>query len=482
MGVMIKNLKELKSGKYQYRRAWPKDVREAIPGLSRELKKTFSETLSRHQAIKEAERLDKFFQDTLNEVRSGVRKNMQELELHEHVSRWFRNNRQILNEPIYTEEYITPDGERIEIQETAKDHELEKLLEEAGRQFGRDEQGDPKDFTPQQRLKLDTLREGKVPELELTISRAVQIYVERHCDGVEKRSTKVAKEQAIEFFGDVPLSEIDRALANNWAFELAKQKSQSHSTIMKRTGALKAVVNYVKDHGLYSGDNPFTRLKPPKIAKKSKDRLPFHEVHLEALRRYIDNSNLKQETKDILELLLYTGCRPSEIAGLRAVDVQIDQEIPYIYIREFEGRRLKNTHSRRRIPLVGNALDAARNCLERSPQGWLFPTLAPSTFNTNDSDKLSARLRKVIRKAGIAQSGRLVPYSFRHTMAAALNMTEGLDLITRERLMGHEKIDRYGAADPTLEKSLEALEKAIPLLGKVDSVEYTEEELSVGSG
>lgn len=450
-----------------------------MPELSRELKKTFSAGLSRLQAIKEAERWDKFFQGTLHEVRSGARNNMQELELREHVARWYRENKHALSMPIHTEVVLASDGDIVEVQETTKDLEIERILQEAEKQFGTDDFGHPKNLTPEQRLKLETLREGKMPELELTISRAVQIYVERHCDGVEKRSTQVAKEQAIEFFGDVPLSEIDRALANDWAYELAKVRGQSHSTIMKRTGALKAVVNYVKDHGLYSGDNPFARLKPPKIAKKSEERLPFHEVHLEALKRYMENSNLKQETKDILELLLHTGCRLSEIAGLKAADVQIDADIPYIYVRESEGRRLKNAHSRRRIPLVGKALEAARNCLKRSPEGWLFPTLAPSTFNHNDSDKLSARLRKVIKKAGISQTGRLVPYSFRHTMAAALNMTEGLDLITRERLMGHEKIDRYGASDPSLETSLEALEKAIPLLGKVDPVEYTEDELRI---
>jgi hypothetical protein len=37
MGIVLKNLKLLSSGKYQCRRVWPEDVRRALTELGREL-------------------------------------------------------------------------------------------------------------------------------------------------------------------------------------------------------------------------------------------------------------------------------------------------------------------------------------------------------------------------------------------------------------------------------------------------------------
>jgi integrase len=50
-------------------------------------------------------------------------------------------------------------------------------------------------------------------------------------------------------------------------------------------------------------------------------------------------------------LLLFTGARVAEIVGLAIEDVVIDHKVPHILIRKNDIRRIKNTHSRRMIPI-----------------------------------------------------------------------------------------------------------------------------------
>jgi integrase len=56
-------------------------------------------------------------------------------------------------------------------------------------------------------------------------------------------------------------------------------------------------------------------------------------------------------------LLVHTGARRSEIAGLLVEDVLEENGIPYIYIRANHLRGLKNSHSKRRIPLHPELVD-----------------------------------------------------------------------------------------------------------------------------
>jgi integrase len=57
-------------------------------------------------------------------------------------------------------------------------------------------------------------------------------------------------------------------------------------------------------------------------------------------------------------LLLFTGARPSEIAGLEVADVVVDHEVPHILIVPNSLRDLKNVPSKRMVPIHRVVLDA----------------------------------------------------------------------------------------------------------------------------
>ncbi len=82
----------------------------------------------------------------------------------------------------------------------------------------------------------------------------------------------------------------------------------------------------------------------------------------------LDGLNIKART--ILLVMVNTGTRPSEIAGLLPEEIKLTGRVPHILIQPNANRHLKNRHSERYIPLTGVSLDA----IKAMPGG--FPTYA----------------------------------------------------------------------------------------------------------
>lgn len=475
----MRNLKLLPSGKYQFRRVWPADVRAAAPELPRELKRTF-ETSCRNTAIRIATQLDIEFERTKREVRRQLVLGEPEWKIARRVADWLARERRFLDHVNLAIEFDDVNGVPEIAEITQAEFEIERILEGARARTGVNKAGHPIELTKEEQFKIEALQTGKPPKVDLSVSGAYEIYLMNHLRGKEDKAAKVSVDQFIEFAGDIALSEIARLQITEWIAYLANTRKQAPGTLRKRLTMMKAIFNYAVDQELVDCINPFVKAKLPKGSEvQVVDRLPFHSVHLAAIDEYLATSRVRDETRHLITLLKFTGCRPSEIGGLKVEDLALDREIPFLHVRWTDDRRLKTRQSVRRVPLIGAALDAANSLSVGRRQGWLFPSLAPSSGDANDNPAMSSRVNKAIRAAGIHKSPSLVLYSFRHTMAAALDQSPGITQITRDRVLGRGKPDNYGSAEQPLQVSLEALQTAIPLLGQVDETLYSPEQLVI---
>jgi integrase len=140
--------------------------------------------------------------------------------------------------------------------------------------------------------------------------------------------------------------------------------------------------------------------------------------------------------------------------------------------------RLKTESRKRSIPLIGRALEAARDQVEHSKgrgDGKLFKGYSEK----HGANALSAQLSKALRAAGVPKSKRLTVYSFRHTLIEAMRQA-GVSSDLRRMIVGHsakDSHDRYGAPAALLSDMRDALLRAVPKLGDVDESIYTVEEL-----
>ncbi|EBA06634.1 DUF6538 domain-containing protein [Sagittula stellata] len=78
---------------------------------------------------------------------------------------------------------------------------------------------------------------------------------------------------------------------------------------------------------------------------------------------------MNPQARDITLVLTETGARQSEITDLPPGSIFLDAQVPHIWIRRETGiwaREIKNKQSKRKIPLVGVALEAMR----RNPEGF----------------------------------------------------------------------------------------------------------------
>ena len=146
-------------------------------------------------------------------------------------------------------------------------------------------------------------------------------------------------------------------------------------------------------------------------------------------------------TGRIIRVIRLTGARSLEIGGLDVSDIHLDGDIPTVSIRPNANRGLKTRSSQRVLLLVGDALTAARELRAQCDAGPLFPE------NCHATGKLSARLNKALRAAGVPASREYAAYSFRHMMEEALRLTDA-PFDVQQAVLGHAPrtmTDRYGA-------------------------------------
>jgi integrase len=76
----------------------------------------------------------------------------------------------------------------------------------------------------------------------------------------------------------------------------------------------------------------------------------------------------------IVTVLAETGCRLAEVTGLASADVYLDTETPYIDLKEYPWRSLKNEPGIRRVPLTRRAMEALKAAqLISKGSKFLFP-------------------------------------------------------------------------------------------------------------
>ncbi|MEM9421017.1 MAG: tyrosine-type recombinase/integrase [Pseudomonadota bacterium] len=305
------------------------------------------------------------------------------------------------------------------------------------------------------------------------ISAAYAYDREMHGGQRDEKAFMTAIDSFVKLMGDRDTLTLTPKDVQTW-INKCEASGQKTSTIGRRIAALRAVVNrYFREHEIEK-QNPFTKPKLKESGGSGSDRLPFHKKHIQHIDHYCKHApRLTDDMRHMVALLKLTGARPLEIGGLDADDLMLDHDVPHIWFRHNAHRRLKTKGSERRIPLVGKALEAAQEAKQKKPKGALFPT---PCHNTNS---LSQRLNKMLRRAGVPKSPRLVVYSFRHTLEEALRAA-GVREHTQKRIMGHTDnsvTGRYGAPAGMLEELQQAIRVAEPLLGKVDESIYSEAEL-----
>nr|WP_246720614.1 tyrosine-type recombinase/integrase [Methylocystis sp. H4A] len=191
---------------------------------------------------------------------------------------------------------------------------------------------------------------------------------------------------------------------------LAKSKTTS---VKRRFNVINAVFNAANHEHALTLNNPFSGIRIANLGSDTEKREEFTPDELKTLATAC--RQIADDRRYIIAIILDSGARLGEIVGLRVSDVFLDALVPYIHIRPFSGRSLKTTSSDRKVPLVGEALWAAKRAIEgKDLSGPLFPDYGPAK-----ADSASNALNKWVREyLGIPKT----MHGLRHTMRTRMRV------------------------------------------------------------
>jgi integrase len=191
-------------------------------------------------------------------------------------------------------------------------------------------------------------------------------------------------------------------------------------------GVVRTAINHaIVEHSL-NIPNVFTNLRIKGAGASKLDRLPLSDTQIVNLEPAYSN--------DITAWALFvclrdTGCRVSEIAGLRVKDCDTDKEC--LIISPTPWRTLKTNNSQRSVPLSQEAARLLKDLTKgKAAEEPVFERYAKDRGMDNCSQMLMKRLRTVITDK------KLTMHSLRHRMKDQLRNTGCPEAISMA-ILGH---------------------------------------------
>jgi integrase len=247
--------------------------------------------------------------------------------------------------------------------------------------------------------------------------------------------------QLLPAFEEKPVDQITPAMVARW-FHSYSQASPGGANMA--LAAVTTVLNWAKASGKLPKATPNPAAPIRKNRRPPRGRM-LSSAQVLALRRLLMAKQGESQAVDVIHLLLLTGCRFGEIAGLTWEEVLPDR------------LSLKDAKTGPRdVFLSKPARDILKRLRERAGQApQVFPSRISSTGHIVSVTGIWEQLRK---RAGLPDDIRL--HDLRHTFASHA-LLAGESLPTTGRLLGHatpRTTQRYAHLDgATLEKAADTV-------------------------
>ena len=209
-----------------------------------------------------------------------------------------------------------------------------------------------------------------------------------------------------------------------------KDKEDNNSSIDRKLSALRGFYKYLVNEEVVH-NNVFSLVNGPKKSKKLPRYFDYNE--LEEMFLIPDtNTALGQRDLLLLEMLYATGCRVGELVSIKVKDIDFNRRTILIIGKGNKERYL-------------NYGEYCEDILKKYlKDGYLSLNVNKSEFlflNKNGGVLTERGVRfildKIIKQTGINKN--ISPHMIRHSFATHL-LNEGCDLLTVQKLLGHESI------------------------------------------
>lgn len=211
---------------------------------------------------------------------------------------------------------------------------------------------------------------------------------------------------------------------------LKEEKNENNSSIDRKLSALRGFYKFLATEKI-TDNNAFSLVTGLKKEKKLPRYFEYNE--LEELFKVPDlRTALGQRDRLILEMLYATGLRVGELVSVKVGDIDLGSRVILVVGKGNKERRVTYgdyCHDALKLYLSDGYLKLNKN-------------VSDYLFLNNNGEVITERgiryvLDQVIKKTSLNKS--ISPHVLRHSFATHL-LNEGCDLLTVQKLLGHESI------------------------------------------
>ncbi len=247
----------------------------------------------------------------------------------------------------------------------------------------------------------------------------------------------------LPFLGNDDIGLIDEKRLEEYQAHRLKA-GRAARTINSEVGTLKLVLGWAKKQRLIA--------EVPEVQELTVERSILDLPTIEEMGRIVQA--LPERLRPLILAFAETGCRKAEL--LRLPWEHVDELRGAIWIRQHDGRGLKNTSSERLIPISRQLLDAIRK----------LPKTGRYVFPGRDGENPITDFRKAfstaIKGAGVLRDGapmHITPHMIRKAYAT-WQAERGIEETTLQVLLGHvrgSKVTRQVYVNPQLQARRKAV-------------------------
>ena len=211
---------------------------------------------------------------------------------------------------------------------------------------------------------------------------------------------------------------------------LKDEKHDDNSSVSRKLSSLRGLYKYMANEGIVK-TNVFSLVNAPKKSKKLPRYFEYNE--LEELFKVPDtNTSLGQRDLLLLEMLYATGVRVGELVNIKVKDIDMGRRNIIILGKGNKERFV--TYGEYCEDILKQYLSDGYILLNKTGSDYLF-------LNNNGGNLTERGVRyildELIKKTSINK--KISPHMIRHSFATHL-LNEGCDLLTVQKLLGHESI------------------------------------------
>jgi len=211
---------------------------------------------------------------------------------------------------------------------------------------------------------------------------------------------------------------------------LKDKKKDTNASIDRKLSALRGFYKYLSLDGIVKS-NPFLLINGLKKEKKLPRYFEYNE--LEEIFNVPDlRSNLGQRDRLILEMLYATGLRVGELVHLKVSDIDFSSKTIFVLGKGNKEREV--TYGEYCEEILKLYLSQGYLSLNKKHREELFLN---NTGGVLTERGVRFILDKIIEKTTVKKS--ISPHMIRHSFATHL-LNEGCDLLSVQKLLGHESI------------------------------------------